>query len=86
MPAAAEEEGKGAKAAGCYGSDLPVVISLGSSCCFAVAQAGSVGLAGTQGSTLIGVCARTKMVRASHPGRCARGKTLTGAYLRKVKP
>ena len=56
MPAAADKKGR-RKAAGCSGSDLAVVISLGSSCCLVVVQAASVGLAGTQGSTLIGVCA-----------------------------
>ena len=47
---------------------------------------GSVGLTGTQGRTLIGACARTIMVRALHPGNCARGRTSTRAYMRRAKP
>ena len=39
-------------------------------------QAGSVGLTSTPGKTLIGACARTKMVRASHPRKLRPGQNL----------
>ena len=62
---------------GCWLLSLLVVVSLASSCyCPAIVQAGSVGLTGTQGKTLIGACARTRMVRASHPGKLRPGQNL----------
>ena len=62
---------------GCWLLSLLVVVSLALSCyCLAIVQAGCVGLTGTQDKTLIGACARARMVRASHPRKLRPGQNL----------